>query len=61
VTYDVLWEYVLDDIDAAVARHRAVDPDLLKTHGHRAGAAKVVAVALETIFFTAEDAEVRRG
>ena len=31
------WTVGLDDIDAVVARHYTVDPDLLKTHGHHAG------------------------
>ncbi len=36
----------LEEIDAAVARHYAIDRDMLAEHGRRAGAAKAVAVTL---------------
>jgi len=36
----------IDTVDACVARHYAIDPAELKQHGHRAGAAKAVAVEL---------------
>jgi hypothetical protein len=40
------WAVSLDDIDAAVARHFKIDAARLSQHGHRAGAAKAVAVEL---------------
>ncbi len=40
------WNVAVDEIDAAVARHYGIDPAVLKTHGHHAGPAKAVAVAL---------------
>lgn len=36
----------LDEIDKAVARHYRIDRTMLSAHGHRAGPAKAVAVAL---------------
>ncbi len=40
------WTVDLEEIDAAVARRYGVDAAVLKTHGHHAGVAKAVAVAL---------------
>src|SRR5208337_645109 len=40
------WTVALEEIDAAVGRRYGVDPAVLKTHGHHAGPAKAVAVAL---------------
>ena len=36
----------LEEIDAAVARRYGIDPAVLNTHGHHAGPAKAVAVAV---------------
>lgn len=40
------WTVALEEIDGAVARRYDIDPAVLKTHGHHAGPAKAVAVAL---------------
>jgi hypothetical protein len=40
------WTVPLEEIDAAVARRYGIDAAVLKTHGHHAGPAKAVAVAL---------------
>ena len=38
--------FFLEEIDAAVAERYGIEPAVLKTHGHHAGPAKAVAVAL---------------
>lgn len=40
------WTVSLEEIDAAVSRRYGVEARVLKTHGHHAGPAKAVAVAL---------------
>jgi hypothetical protein len=40
------WTVGLEEIDCAVARHYGIEPAALQAHGHRAGAAKAVAVEL---------------
>jgi hypothetical protein len=40
------WTVPLGEIDAAVSRHFGIDPGVLSSHGHHAGPAKAVAVAV---------------
>jgi len=40
------WTVPLSEIDAAVSRRYGIDPEVLQAHGHHAGPAKAVAVAL---------------